>query len=40
LPAGALMHDENAYLADPIGQSIELQSAQAGARSTRLRLAS
>jgi hypothetical protein len=40
LPPGALMHDENAYLADPLGKSIGLESARPGARATRLRLAS
>jgi hypothetical protein len=40
LPPGALMHDENAYLADPLGKSIGLESARPEARATRLRLAS
>lgn len=40
LPPGALMHDENAYLADPLGKSIGLESARPGGRATRSRLAS
>nr|WP_298689698.1 hypothetical protein [uncultured Dongia sp.] len=38
LPPSALMHDENAYLADPFGQSIGLGAARAEVRAERLRL--
>ena len=40
LPRGALMHNENAYLADPLGRRIGLPSARPKTRATALRLAS
>ncbi|MFM9841851.1 MAG: hypothetical protein ACKVOI_02660, partial [Dongiaceae bacterium] len=36
LPKGALMHDQNAYLADPTGYAIPPQSIQARARQRRV----